>query len=63
VRPEPEPYTGQPNHMLKISVAEPKHEPHNFDGAGAVTQCGSGYDGSDSKLNVLHKWIIEIVTK
>jgi hypothetical protein len=44
--------------LVAISVAEPKSEPkgaNNFGGAeaGAVTRCSSG-----SKLNVLHKWII-----
>jgi hypothetical protein len=28
-------------------------------GAGAATQCGSGSDGSKSKLNVHHRWIIK----
>jgi hypothetical protein len=47
--------------MTWTCVAEP--EPHHFDGAGAVTPCGSGSssDSSGSKLNVNHRWIIKNV--
>jgi hypothetical protein len=47
--------------MMNFSVAEP--EPHHLTGARAITQCGSGFDGSGSKLHVHHRWIIKNVTK
>jgi hypothetical protein len=42
----------QGKRMLKISVAEP--EPHLLIGAGAVTQCGFGSDGSGSDNGIKH---------
>jgi hypothetical protein len=37
---------------LSSSVAEP--EPHHMVGVGAVTQCGSGSDGSSSVNGIKH---------
>jgi hypothetical protein len=51
------PYHSCFKHNVLIGVAEP--EPHHFDGAGAVTRCGSGPGSNGSKLNVLHKRIIK----
>jgi hypothetical protein len=42
-----------------IRVAE--LELHLFGGAGDVTRCGSGSDGSGSKLNDEHRWITKNV--
>jgi hypothetical protein len=38
-----------------------RKELHQFRGAGAIPRCGSGFDGTGSKHNVQHKWIIKNV--
>jgi hypothetical protein len=50
----------KPVPIVLISVAESK--PHHLVGAGAITRCSSGSDGSCSKLHVYHRWIIKDVT-
>jgi hypothetical protein len=38
-----------------------RKKPHNFGGAGAVMQCGSGSDGCGFELG--HRWIQQIMAR